>query len=444
MKKTYAFVFILMVLTSWSIVCGQPLEASENSWKTVTTSPSVIGSCEAAVIDNKIFIFTSHTAYVYDPAEGSWDTIKPMPTSRSIFALASYQNKIYVIGGVNYTSPYSGTATSCPLNEVYDIETDTWETREPMPTARSQIQAECVNGKIYVIGGITAGPYSAVKTNEVYDIATDSWETKEEIPYHVALAGSTVLDNKIYVIGGQNEYHEPMNPGFVQIYDPETDTWMQGTPHPHPAWLGEEAAATTGFAAPQKIYVMGGSEGFARATNSCYVYDPKMDTWAVAASIPRIQEGFALVNVNDVLYAIGGFDGWSVSYSEVLQYVPFGYGTIPLICSPQNFGNYTSSSVPFTFELEVPALSLSYSLDNGEEVSISGNTTLNGLANGNHTLLIYGTDEQGNTSTLRTIIFGVDATPITLIIIPITTATVIVISACLLFYYKKRRKLQTA
>jgi hypothetical protein len=50
---------------------------------------------------------------------------------------------------------------------------NTWETRNPMPTARSGLGAVAVNGKIYAIGGATEWD-SYVGTNEVYDPATNS------------------------------------------------------------------------------------------------------------------------------------------------------------------------------------------------------------------------------------------------------------------------------
>jgi len=446
LKKTVTGAsFILVFLTASCLINATPAWAAtttENTWTTKTSAPFA-GRCEAAVVNGKIYVISSDTStastYEYDPETDMWTPKKPMPTPRAFFALASCQNKIYVIGGINYSSPHTGATTKCPLNEVYDPETDTWETGEPMPTARSQIRAEAVNGKIYVISGRTGDQYTTVRTNEAYDPETDSWETKAEIPYHVASGGSTVLDDKIYVIGGQNEFHDPMNPGFVQIYDPVIDAWTQGTTHPSPAWLGEVVVATTGLHAPKRIYVMGGSAGIGRATNASYVYDPELDVWTVGASMPFPRQGFALVAVDDVLYAIGGFNGWTTGYSDNQRYVPFGYGTIPLISSPENNGNYTSSSVPLTFELSVEALSLSYSLDGGVKVPLVGNTTLNGLADGEHVLTIYATDDKGNTSTLQTISFKVDSI-FTMILVISTIVIVAVVCTALLVYFKKRKR----
>jgi N-acetylneuraminic acid mutarotase len=440
MNRTVALALILFILAFLSIVSAQPTKTSENSWTTKTNMP-VASTCNAAVANGKIYVIMNNINYEYDPASDTWITKKPMPTPRSSFALASCQNKIYVIGGVTYSDPNTGVSTNCGLNEVYNPETDTWETKEPMPTARSQMRAEAVNGKIYVISGRAGEMDTTIKTTEVYDTATDTWETKAEILYPVTSGGSTVLDNKIYVIGGQDEYHDPMNPGFVQIYDPAADAWTQGTPHPNPAWLGEEVAATTGLYAPKRIYVMGGIEGIGMVTSDSYAYDPELDEWTVAASMPFPRSGFALATVDDVLYAIGGFNGWTTGYSDNLQYMPFGYGTIPLISSPADHGNYTSSNVPLTFELQVQGASLSYSLDEGGKVPLLGNTTLSDLDSGEHTVTIYTTDEQGNTSTLHSITFRVDSTfPTELVIASIATAVaLILVGSGLLVYFKKRK-----
>jgi hypothetical protein len=426
MRKSLAAMFVLALLVLSFIIMWKPAtgaSATENSWTTKTSAP-FSGRCEAAVVNGKIYVFSGGANYEYDPATDNWTTKASMPSTSWDEAALAVNDKIYVL------------ANSIPYE--YNPETDTWKTGQPMPTARNQFRAEAVNGKIYVISGRTGGQYSTVKTNEAYDPATDSWETKAEIPYHVASGGSTVLDDKIYVIGGQNEFHDPMNPGFVQIYDPAVDAWTQGTPHPNPAWLGEAVAATTGLYAPKRIYVMGGSEGIGMATDACNVYDTELDVWAVSASMPFRREGFALVAADDVLYAIGGYNGWTTSYSDNQQYIPFGYGTIPLLSSPENSGNYTSSSVPLIFELSVQSLYLSYSLDGGAKVPLSGNISLSGLINGDHTLTIYAMDENGNTSTLQTISFKVDNTFTTIFVIA-TIATVTIVIMALLIYFNKRR-----
>jgi len=117
-----------------------------------------------------------------------------MPTPRIAFAIAVYQNKIYCIGGKT-DNGLTG------VNEVYDSETDTWETKASMPTPRDWLKANVLNGRIYLAGGY---PKSST-LNEGYDAETDSWSTKTPAPTPLIFgfnsAASTVFNNSIYFLG---------------------------------------------------------------------------------------------------------------------------------------------------------------------------------------------------------------------------------------------------
>lgn len=324
-KKISHTLLTLLLLTSSSMLLGanSATTTTENTWTSKTSMPQTVTGAEAAVVNNKIYVIGGDVNYEYDLEVDVWAAKKPMPTPRSSFGMAVCGDRIYCIGG--YLQNGSITAT----NEVYNAAKDTWETKEPMPTARSQMRAETASQMIFVMGGRTGDQYTTVDSNEAYNPLTDSWTKKAPLPHSVVQYGSTALNGKIFVIGGQDEYEEVCNGGFVQIYNPTTDSWTQGTPHPKPAWLGEAAIATTGLFAPKRIYVMGSSLGIGEASNSNYAYDPEHDTWTIAASMPIPRENFAVANVDDLLYAIGGFNGWTTSYSQNEKYTPFGYGTIP-------------------------------------------------------------------------------------------------------------------
>ena len=291
--------------------------APTDSWTTKTPMP-INGGSEAAVFNGKIYVFGSTFNYEYSPANDSWQVKTPMPTPRGSFTVATWENKIYVVGGYTNDSAWG-------INEVYDPATDSWQTNAAMPTSRSQMNAETVNGKIYVIAGTTGGQFSTSNLTEVYNPVTDSWSTAAPIPHAVSGFGSAVVDNKIYVIGGQAEFEKPMNSGFVQIYDTKTNTWSQGARHPMPAWVEETAAATTGVYAPKRIYVLGGIESFAQGLTQNFAYDPQTDSWSNAASLSSPRAGFGVAVVDDLIYAIGGTDGWN-ALTLNQQFTPLGYG----------------------------------------------------------------------------------------------------------------------
>ncbi|UCE95830.1 MAG: hypothetical protein JSV51_09040 [Candidatus Bathyarchaeota archaeon] len=78
------------------------------------------------------------------------------------------------------------------------------------------------------------------------------------------------------------------------------------------------------------------------------------------------------------------------------------------IVSPQNL-TYQSSTIPLSFTLNESCQWIGYSLDDNENVTIGENTTLTGLSNGPHSIIVYAQDYFGNVGSSDLIFFTVDA-----------------------------------
>ena len=326
-KLTYLMVFYLIISANQVFF----VYAASDSWTRLEPMPTARTTLGVAVVNGKIYAIGGYGAggYLnvneeYDPATNTWTTKEPMPIPRASFGIAVVENKIYVIGGViGYDVDAEGIIT-CSINQVYDPLTDTWETMEPMPTNRSQLNANVLDGKVYMIGGRTGGQYTTVALNQVYDPETDTWTTKTSIPYPVVRYASAVVDDKIYIISGQNEFHSLVNLNFTQIYDPENDVWSQGAQMPvvttHAA-----ADATTGVFAPKRIYVIGGEGGFVYPLDQNYVYDSQADVWITGTPMPTSRSNPAVAVVNDLVYVIGGTVGWLEYTATLERYTPIEY-----------------------------------------------------------------------------------------------------------------------
>lgn len=287
MEKT-ASLIVLSALIVFCVVIVQPASAFENSW--MPRPPMLQPTAGAVAVDGKIYaIGADGINQEYDPAALTW-TKKTSMSNPTGGGIAVYQNKIYVI--------------SDSYNQVYDVATDTWTSKTAMPTWRIGIQANIVDDKIYLIGGMSDTASGTVTdVNEAYDIATGTWTTKEPIPTPVYIYASAVVDDKIYIIGGSSEPPNAVS-DLVQIYDPENDSWSSGTPLPT-AIRYASAAATTGLFAPKRIYVIGGLQsGNGLSLNQ--VYDPQTDSWTDGALMPTARYGLSVAVVNDTLYALGG------------------------------------------------------------------------------------------------------------------------------------------
>ena len=102
---------------------------------------------------------------------------------------------------------------------------------------------------------------------------------------------------------------------------------------------------------------------------------------------------------------------------------------------------YNSSEVPLVFEVNETASLITYNLD-GKVYTIDGNSTLTGLQDGAHKIIVYATDEAGNAGASETIVFNVQVPIPPRIVLAIVPPMVIVIGGGLglLFYFRKRNK----
>ncbi len=387
-----------------------------SSWTSLAPMPTPRGGFGLAVVDGKIYAigglngnnFPVGTNEEFNPLTNEWTSVMPMPTSRSGSAIAVYQNKIYVIGGT-VGNGYVGN------NEVYDPATNMWETKASMPTPRADLSASVVNDKIYLIGGKrysnTAPFFNETNINEVYDPTNDTWSTKTVIPTPVQGYASAVVNGKIYVMGGSLEslsLEKTLISAADQVYDPQNDSWSSTAKLPAVDSYGA-AGATEGVMAPQRIYCIGGySDG--EFTAKTQMYNPVNNSWSIVDPMPTPRAYLGVAVVNDVLYAIGGFDGQNwLGVNE--RFTPVGYGTVAPkveITSPEN---RTYSNVTLGFTVNRGTQWMGYSLDNKANVTIKGETELSGLSQGSHSVTIYANDSLGNMGSSNKAYFSVDTLP---------------------------------
>ena len=403
---------ILLILALCGIISNSFAQVSLTNELTMQQGRSGLG---VAVVDGQIYAiggasangFSSYNEQ-YDPAKDTWTIKSPMPTARSAFAIASVGKCVYCIGG--YVKPTINQETATSANEMYDPATDSWITKAPMPTPELGVEANVVNGRIYIIGGSNNSTI-----NQVYDPAVDSWTTKTSVPNPAPIYSTAVVGDNIYVFTSTS----------TQIYNVDNDNWSIGSPSPTPLVVAT-AAVTAGVFAPARIYIFGveGQTPYWQLSNKGFVtqcYDPSTDTWT---NVSRMQTGRCDIGigvVDDYLYLIGGFSYHFSStnfdlnpiytYSTAVErYKPVGYGTIPpriSIISPQPI-TYNAGNISLSYITNKAVVWQAYSLDGQPEVTITSNTTLTALPSGNHSIKVFAMDSFGNNAT-KTAIFTMKA-----------------------------------
>jgi N-acetylneuraminic acid mutarotase len=342
-NRSISLFFVLVFLTASCIIIIQPAKASADSWVTKAPMPSANAGEVAVAVNGEIYVIGSNFTYMYNPTTNTWVSKTPLPTHQQSFAVSVYQHKISVSGGCSGFNQITGYPINCSgVNEEYNPATDKWESRAPMPTARAELQANVVNGKIYLIGG-TLPNGSISNITEVYNPSNDLWNTAAPIPIPVGLYASAVVDNKIYVEGGGKS--GPIIIDLNQIYDPITNVWTLGAALPASV-LWAAASATTGVLAPTRLYVIGGTTDGINAVNTTYIYDPQLNSWTLGSPMPTARGALSVAVVNDTLYTLGGTDNFLglQDRTNVVneQYFPLGYGEL----APSPSQHPTSSSTP--------------------------------------------------------------------------------------------------
>lgn len=233
------------------------------------------------------------TATAIPPNIRRWSELDDMPAALSAPAAAAFERTLVIIGGKSA----SGTSRDCLQ---YNIQSNTWETRSPKPTAVDLAGAVLLGEGIYVPGG-RAADGSPTRQLEVYLPRTDEWQTRAPLPQALYAYGLAAFEGRLYLFGGWDGQNYLDS---VYIYDPQTDQWLEGQAMPYAAaYLAASSAAG-------KIFVMGGvnQDGILERNTAFY---PQRNianeaAWEPRQPLPEARQAFGAATLVDAIYLVGG------------------------------------------------------------------------------------------------------------------------------------------
>jgi N-acetylneuraminic acid mutarotase len=178
---------------------------------------------------SKIHLFYKAYHYEYDPVTDTYLRILPdVPNPRTWATCAYVGGNIYLIGGYTDVIGSEGGTTD---NQMWNMTTNSWETKEPCPRSRygSTRENPVINGKIYATHGWNN--YWFYTATYVYDPLNDTWEKKGSANHARDGVACGVINDKLYVVGGRN-VPSPGTFGIIwnEEYDPAIDTWVPTDP----------------------------------------------------------------------------------------------------------------------------------------------------------------------------------------------------------------------
>ncbi len=119
------------------------------------------------------------------------------------------------------------------------------------------------------------------------------------------------------------------------------------------------------------------------------------------------------------------------------------------ILSPRN-ETYEVEDLPLNFTVSEPVKWVGYSLDGKENVTVDGNSTINSLTNGFHSITVYANDTSGNMGASQTVDFSVNkptsrpplnSAQTVMIFVGVVIAVVVAVGVGLQIYRKKHKRI---
>ena len=251
-----------------------------------------------------------------EPTEtAGWQAIVPSdssaPTARHEAAFVQVGDKAYLLGGRGIK----------PV-DILDLKSMTWTAGALSPVEIHHFQPVVYKEEIYLMGAMTGGYPGETPLPEIYiySPAKDEWRTGATIPADRRRGGAgTVLhDGLIYMVCGIQDGHRGGHVPWLDIYNPETNTWEQLPDAPRSR--DHFQAVTHG----NKLYALAGrttvaaTNPFANTIGEVDVFDLETSSWSTLSdTLPTHRAGNAAMTLGEEILVVGGESNQLVAHSEV-------------------------------------------------------------------------------------------------------------------------------
>ncbi|KAI8964249.1 galactose oxidase [Daldinia sp. FL1419] len=226
---------------------------------------------------------------------------------------AATDSHIYLLGGISPNANASLPAVqSRDTFEAYSLKENEWQRLTPIPEAFTHINAAAVNGKIYLLGGLTGDGSDRVWRSSrdcfVYDISEREWSALPPMPEGQGRGASAVgiSGTTVYLAGGLDRLEiggDQLTLDIVTAYDTEKGIWT--TLPSLPAPRDHVGGAVIG----KKFYVVGGRDhGQVNGRNTTWSLDLTAPSkgWTTHAEMPTARGGLAVGVIGDYIATFGG------------------------------------------------------------------------------------------------------------------------------------------
>ncbi len=290
---------------------------------TATTSPTTPTYEDTAVVDNGYLYVLGGTnssgsasAFMgYAPINangtlGTWTATTSLTPARFEHASVAYNDKVYVIGGVNSAGTLLNDVQLASLNVGGQM--GDWVDPGTFTTSRFAQSSVAYNGFLYILGGESTS--AALNDVQVSSFVSGSgypagFNTTTSFTTARFAHSSVAYNGFIYVIGGSQLNGTALND--VQVAPINSNgtvgTWTTTTAFPNPRFY-HSSVVSNGH-----LYVIGGVLQGGAATNDVEEApinaNGTVGAWTATSALGTARFGVSSVAYNGYVYAIAGFTG---------------------------------------------------------------------------------------------------------------------------------------
>ena len=232
----------------------------------------------------------------------SWERLHDLPRPRAEHANFVFQGEIYVVGG---THDY----TYGPYNiEKYDPQTNKWTDVGYWPNHRHHVTAQesLLGNKLWICGGKPGGNHTLTNSVLIGDVPTNSWEKGPDLPVACFGAPSVIVGNELHVIGGAQASGDALTSHLVLRLDKQKKGWQYKAPLP------KAVVHAAGVVYHNEIWILGGEIHHAHKGDQKWVqiYNPENNTWREGPDLPiaRSHLEWSTFVYNDLIWSVNGVD----------------------------------------------------------------------------------------------------------------------------------------
>ncbi len=291
------------------------------TWERLDDMPTAKWEPASLLYDGKLyvlggyenFIISSKKVDVFDPATRIWASIQDLPSALSHVNLVPSKSGFWFAGGMK-DKVHPGKDHI--ISEVwhYDIELDRYTAAPLLPEPRAGGGLAVLGNRLHYVSGLMEDRDTDSPDHWTLDLdawarnGQARWEHAAPLPVPRNQLSVAVLHGKLYAIGGQlNHDSQQLDQSRVDIYDPQTDCWVEGPTLPY----GHSHSEGATFVHNGRIWMAGGHgtpAGGTKAMTDDVLSLSDGGEWEIICRLPKAISSPAAVIVDDRLYIAGGWD----------------------------------------------------------------------------------------------------------------------------------------